>query len=375
MNESVRTAKDGLPTARTAGLGPVKCLVWDLDETVWDGILAEGGGDRLRPGVRATVEELDRRGILNSVASRNEPGPALERLRELGLEEYFLHPRIGWGRKSDSVARIAQELNIGISAMAFIDDQQFERDEVHSVHPDVLCLDAGRVADLPGLPEFTPPIVTEEAAHRREMYRSALVREVAEQEFTGPAEDFLAGLGMVMTIRSAGPEHLRRAEELTVRTHQLNSTGLTFDADELEALSRSADHLVLVADLRDRYGGYGTIGLTVVRRREGVWRIRLLLMSCRVLSRGVGTVLLNRLQAMANEAGARLEADFVPTDRNRIMYVTYKFSGFRDRTTSNGSVPQDPSDGRPVQNGATVLHWDPEPVPEPPDHLTVVVEK
>ncbi|MDQ1293183.1 MAG: hypothetical protein QG608_1064 [Actinomycetota bacterium] len=97
-------------------------------------------------------------------------------------------------------------------------------------------------------------------------------------------------------------------------------------------------------------------------------------MFCRVMSRGVGAVLLNRLQSMANEAGARLEADFVPTDRNRIMYVTYKFSGFRDRTTSNGSVSQDPSDGPSGQNGATILYWDREPVSEPPDHLTVVVE-
>jgi FkbH-like protein len=338
----------------------VKCLVWDLDNTVWDGVLLEGGAGQVLPGVRETLIELDRRGILNSVASKNEPELAMARLSELGLAEYFLHPQIGWGPKSAAVQRVAEVLNIGIDALAFVDDQAFERDEVNFVHPSVLCLDATLVPLLGERAEFTPPFITDESAHRREMYRSATDREQAEQSFEGNNTEFLAQLEMKFTISPARVENLRRAEELTVRTHQLNSTGRTFGYEELEELIRSPDHLLLVAELDDRYGSYGTIGLVLVELGAEAWQIKLLLMSCRVMSRGVGTVLLQHLQARAAKAGVVLQADFVPTDRNRIMYVTYRFAGFTDAL----SAPDGDGD---------LLEYRSEEVPEPPDYLQLVV--
>jgi FkbH-like protein len=352
------TAETGTVAAARAAAA-VKCLVWDLDETVWEGILLEGGAAALRPGVRETIEELDRRGILHSVASRNEPDQALERLREFGLADYFLHPQIGWGSKSAAVGRIAEALNIGVDSLAFIDDQEFERAEVAFAQPAVLCLDAALAAELPTRREFTPAIVTQESGRRREMYISSLARQQAEDEFEGPSEAFLAGLGMVFTIRPAGPEHLRRAEELTVRTHQLNSTGRTYSLSELDALTRSGDHLVLVAELTDRFGSYGTIGLALVQLGEAEWNIKLLLMSCRVMSRGVGTVLLHHLQTRALDAGVVLKADFVPTDRNRIMDVTYRFAGFTEEGRSG--------DGLVLRSGA-------DRPPKAPAHLRVAVE-
>jgi FkbH-like protein len=355
LNGTAGNATTGA-AAPAASASTVKCLVWDLDGTVWNGVLLEDGADTLLPGVRETIEELDRRGILHSVASKNEPGPALARLEELGLAGYFLHPQISWGPKSAAVARIAQALNIGIDAVALIDDQEFERDEVRSVHPAVRCLDAALAAGLPGQPEFSPRFITTESARRREMYLSAIARDQAEKDSGGPSPEFLAGLDMVFTITPAASEHLRRAEELTVRTHQLNSTGRTYSQEELDKLTRSPDHLVLVAELTDKYGSYGTIGLALVEKASTEWQIKLLLMSCRVMSRGVGTVLLNHLQAKAHAAGVTLRADFVPTDRNRIMYVTYRFAGFTEISQSEDGV---------------ILESTPAS-PPPPAHLTVV---
>ncbi len=338
--------------------GSIKCVVWDLDETVWEGVLLEGAAGEVRPGVRETIEELDRRGILHSVASKNEPGPVIARLEELGLAPYFLHPQVSWGPKSQAVAKIAAALNIGIDTLAFIDDQEFERDEVRFVHPAVTCLDAKLAGSLAEREEFIPAVVTEESGRRREMYLSAISRDEAEEEFEGPSTEFMAGLGMVFTISPAGTEHLRRAEELTVRTHQLNSTGRTFSLEELDQLTRSPDHLVLVAEMRDRYGSYGTIGLALVAMSGAVWKIELLLMSCRVMSRGVGTVLLHHLQARALDAGVTLRADFVPTDRNRIMYVTYRFAGFTEIGHSDDGV---------------ILESTSANAPVPLEHLKVVI--
>ena len=316
----------------------VKCVVWDLDNTLWDGVLLEDPEVRLRPDVPRVIEALDERGILHSVASRNDAGTARARLRELGLDEYFLHPQITWGSKSESLKAIAAALNIGVDALAFVDDQPFERDEVAFALPEVRCFDATQLPLLPDLPEFQVRDVTADARNRRLLYRADERRKQAEERHSGTADEFLASLDMTFTISPAREEDLRRLEELTVRTHQLNSTGYTYSYDELDALRTSPDHLLLITELTDRYGGYGKIGLALVERTPAAWTVKLLLMSCRVMSRGVGSVLLNHLVHEARGAGVRLFAEFLPTDRNRAMYVTYKFSGFVESRTEGDLV-------------------------------------
>jgi len=308
----------------------VKCVVWDLDDTLWDGVLLEGDEVALRPGAREILATLDDRGILNSIASRNDADSALAKLAELGVAEYCLCPQINWNAKSQSVAAIAQSLNIGIDSLAFIDDQRFERDEVAYEHPSVLCMDAHELTDLLVRPEFIPKAVTDESRQRRLMYRSEQQRKVAEEEFSGPQEAFLAGLDMELEIARAQEADLRRAEELTVRTNQLNTSGRTYSYEELDALRTSPDHLLLIARLNDCYGPYGTIGLVLVETRPERWRMKILLMSCRVMSRGVGTVLANHVKRLARGQDAPLFTEFVPTGRNRMMFVSLKFNGFRE---------------------------------------------
>jgi methoxymalonate biosynthesis protein len=206
----------------------VKCLVWDLDRTVWEGVLSEGGGHRVRPGVRETLAELDRRGILHSVASKNDHEPAWARLEEHGLAEYFLRPMIGWGPKSESVREIAGALEFAPGTIAFVDDQPAERAEVAFGLPEVRCYPDDEVAALPGRPEFTPASVTADARGRRAMYRANLARGVARQDFRGPAEEFLRSLDLRLDIARAGEELLARVEELTLRTSQMNATGVHY---------------------------------------------------------------------------------------------------------------------------------------------------
>jgi FkbH-like protein len=308
----------------------VKCVVWDLDNTLWDGVLLEDGPVPLRDGAREVIRALDERGILQSIASRNEPAVALARLEELGIAEFFLDPQIGWQSKALSVDAIAKAIDIGIDTLAFVDDQPFERDEVAQSHPEVLCLEPTDLRRLLHLPELTPTLITEDSRRRRAMYLADRQRTAVEESFTGPSEAFLATLDMRLTVLPAGMTDLARAEELTVRTNQLNTTGYTYSHEDLRAFSRSPDHLLLMAELDDTYGTYGKIGLVLVEKGAGAWTIKLLLMSCRVMSRGIGGVLINLVRDRAREAGVRLLAEFVPNGRNRMMYVTYKFNHFRD---------------------------------------------
>jgi FkbH-like protein len=308
----------------------IKCVVWDLDNTLWHGVLLEGDRISLRNNVVSIIQTLDSRGILQSLASKNDYAKAMAKLQELGLHEYFIYPQINWNSKASSIQEIAKSINIATDAIAFIDDQLFELEEVNFSLPEVLCINVSDLEQLLDRPEMNPRFITEDSKQRRFMYISDIERKKAEEEFIGPQEAFLATLNMHFTIAAAKEEDLQRAEELTVRTNQLNTTGYTYSYDELNQFRLSDKHKLLIASLEDKYGSYGKIGLALVECQESTWTIKLLLMSCRVMSRGVGTVMLNYLVNLAQENNVRLRAEFVSNNRNRMMYIAYKFAGFKE---------------------------------------------
>jgi FkbH-like protein len=316
----------------------IKCVVWDLDNTLWNGVLLEDEHVTLLETVVDVIKTLDSRGILHSIASRNDYDTAMEQLNRLGLSEYFLYPQINWSAKSESIKMVAESINIGLDVIAFVDDQPFEREEVAFSIPEVLCIDAVEIASIPDLPGMNPRFITADSKLRRQMYLNDIERNRDEDEFTGSNEEFLATLSMVFTIAAAKEADLQRAEELTMRTHQLNTTGYTYSYDELNAFTRSGQHKLLVSSLDDKYGTYGKIGLTLVECRPDIWTIKLLLMSCRVMSRGVGTIMVNHILKLAEAAHVRLQAEFVANDRNRMMYITYKFGGFREVSRADNLI-------------------------------------
>lgn len=316
----------------------VKCVVWDLDNTIWDGILLEDPNVTIKPEVMEIIRILDSRGILQSISSKNDFQLAMQKLKEFGIDEYFLYPQINWNPKSSAMEQIAKSINIGIDTLAFIDDQQFELDEVSFRIPQVLCIHTRNLNNLLDRPEMNPRFITEDSKLRRIMYLSDIERNKVEENFSGTQAEFLASLDMRLTIGRVGDEDLKRAEELTVRTHQLNTTGYTYSYEELDEFRRSNQHTLLIVGLEDKYGTYGKIGLVLVECREDTWIIKLLLMSCRVMSRGVGTIIINYIMSLAKQAKVRLLAEYVSNERNRMMYVTYKFAGFKEITESDNQI-------------------------------------
>lgn len=306
----------------------IKCLVWDLDNTLWQGTLLEDGEVMLSDEIRFVITALDSRGILQSVASKNDFEPAWKRLEELGVAEYFVHPQIGWGRKSDSVKEIADQLNFALKTIAFIDDLPAERAEVEFRHAEVRCYDAVRATELPGLPEFSPAVVTDDARRRRQMYQASFRRDAERESFSGPDEEFLRSLDLVTTIKRAEEDDLARVEELTLRTSQMNATGVHYSDAGLRLLLSDPDHEVLTVAMADRFGPHGSVGIMLLEYHPEVWHLKLLATSCRVVSFGAGTVILNWLVDQAAQAGAHLAADFRCTDRNRMMDIAYRFAGF-----------------------------------------------
>jgi len=316
----------------------LKCVVWDLDGTLWDGILLEDASVTVNPEIREIIIQLDQCGILNSISSRNDEKLALRKLEELALAEYFVCSQINWNPKSDSIQQIAANLNLSLNSFAFVDDQPFELAEVTAACPEVRCIPVREASST--LRRFVSKVelTTEEALRRRLQYQDESKRERARGDFKGTNEDFLKTLRMEFTISKAVAADLDRAYELTLRTNQLNSTGLTYAQDELLNYSRSEEYLLLMADLKDCFGDYGKIGLALVAKGQEIWTIKLLLMSCRVINRGVGSLLLHHIITDAKHFGVRLQAEFLPNERNRMMSVAFGLSGFKKVGSSKNIV-------------------------------------
>lgn len=307
----------------------IKCLVWDLDQTIWDGILSENTCSRLREGIEEILSELDKRGILLSIASKNDYKSAIAQLKKFRIEHFFIYPQISWQPKSISIKTIAQLLNIHPDSIAFIDDQEYERDEVSFSIKEITCLKAEDADKILNMSEFQREYITDDSRMRRKMYQDDILRASNEQKFE-TQQDFLESLKMTLSLSHATESDLQRVEELTQRTHQLNSTGYTYSYEELCQFMYSENYLLYIAELKDRYGTYGKIGVVLISISKEAWTIKLLLTSCRVISRGVGITILSYILNMAQKLDINIYAEFLPTDRNRMMYVTYKFMGFEE---------------------------------------------
>lgn len=307
----------------------IKCVVWDLDNTLWDGTILEDKTVRPFQHIVDCIKTLDERGILHSIASRNNYEDAIQCLKQLGLEQYFIYPQIHWGDKSQSIGEIIKKINISADTIAFVDDQPFELEEVQRVYPEVLCIQTENALKMLEDERFIPQYITADSKMRRHMYKTDILRTEAEERFVGTREEFLRTLHMEVTISFAQDDDLERLVELTERTSQLNTTGYTYSYEQLSELSISPDYRLLVVGLKDKYGSSGKIGLALVKISDTQgWMVELLIMSCRVLSRGIGTILIDFILEKARQKNRIVYAKFKKTPRNKMMYMTYAMAGF-----------------------------------------------
>ena len=305
-----------------------KCVVWDLDHTLWDGILIEDGPDkvRVRPGVVDVIKELDRRGILHSIASKNNFDDAMAVLRAHGLEQYFFHPQIGWQPKSQSIARIAKLLNIGVDTFAFVDDQVFEREEVKATLPEVTPIDALEFLRIPQREECQVP-VTAESQSRRLMYREEQQREQAQESFQGDYFGFLRTCQLRAEIQPLTQENLKRVYELAQRTNQMNFSGNRYQEAELLEIMKSPALETYVIHCTDRFGDYGIVGFAVVDTRAP--RLLDLMFSCRVQAKRVEhSILTFVLRRFIGETDRDFYANYRKTAKNAPSGKVFEEMGF-----------------------------------------------
>jgi len=322
------------------------CAV-DLDNTLWGGILGEDGPDGLQmadSGIgsayrrfQRSLLDLRRNGILLTVCSKNNPDEAMAILQShpdcLLRPNDFAHIEIGWGLKSEAIARTAQKLGLGLDSFVFIDDSPVERGEVSRALPSVDVLDSSGdpmrlVGVLSQYAGFDSLRQTDEDRKRADSYLQEAQRSEIKAS-AASAEDFYRSLGLQLGIFSARGEQSGRLHQLLMKTNQFNLTAERISAEEFRELLGDPHYMVVGLRVADRFGDNGITGLAIVdRRRPEVWRVRNFLLSCRVLGRTVEGAFLSWLIGRAAKSRAEtVELGFLATERNQVAYGFLEGSG------------------------------------------------
>ena len=302
-------------TGAVEAKGSIKCVVWDLDNTLWDGVLVEDGASnlRLKPEIVGIIETLDRRGILQSIASKNSHEEAMQVLKTLGIDEFFLCPQISWGTKGEAVSAIARQLNISTDTLLFVDDSEFELRQVKDACPGVRALNAKDYLRLPEMKECQVP-VTAESVNRRKMYQVERARQEVAQTFKDDYAAFLRNCRIELKIQPLTEDNLTRVHELTQRTNQMNFSGNRYDRGVLRKILQTSFLDTYVLTCEDQFGSYGIVGFGIVDNREP--RMTDLMFSCRIQSKRVEHAFLGYIIRKYIANGRDFRADYRKTPRN-----------------------------------------------------------
>lgn len=325
-----------------------KCLVLDLDNTLWGGVIGEDGLHGLQLGptypgsaylaLQEAVLGLHQRGVILAIASKNNAPDVDEAFAShphmMLKKEHFAQAQIGWGLKTESLVEIARRLNIGLEHMVFVDDSPADCDEVATALPAVT------VIPLLGPPEhfvdlllerglFDSVSISAEDRRRGELYQQRDQAEELRQQ-SRSLEDFYTRLEMEVVFAPVRAASLGRAAQLTRKTNQFNVTTVRYTESEMTARCADGDWLVTTVQVRDRFGDNGIVGLTMARLVVDELQIETFLLSCRVIGRKVESAMLAYLCDQARQRGARfLWGRVVPTAKNQPARGLYDSHGFR----------------------------------------------
>lgn len=300
-----------------------KCLVLDLDNTLWGGVVGEDGIEGLALSVaapgnsflafqQAILDHYDR-GVILAINSRNNPEDAWAVIRthpnQILKEHHFAAARINWQDKATNIRELAEELNIGLDSMVFLDDDPTNRAQVRALVPEV------EVPELPEDPKeyakflnslryFDALVITDEDKMRGNLYVTERLRKEEEKQYTSK-EEFLESLKLDLSVFKNNASNVARLSQMTGKTNQFNIAKTPYTEDDINMFIEDPSYEVYHGRLQDTFGDYGIIIFAVVKKSEDRWHIQDMLMSCRVFGRGVEHALLKTICEDATTVGAQ----------------------------------------------------------------------
>ena len=327
-----------------------KCVILDLDNTLWGGVIGDDGLENIQIGelglghafseFQMWLKELQKRGIILAVCSKNE--------EETAKEPFLKHPEMvlhmediamfvaNWEDKASNIKRIQDTLNIGMDSIVFLDDNPFERNLVKSMIPDIT---------VPNLPEdpsqylnyvkslnlFETSAYSETDKNRTKQYQEEMGRVNLQKQFSSYSE-YLESLEMVAEAKPFDKFHFSRIAQLTQRSNQFNLRTIRYTEQEIEQLAKEKEYLTLYFTLKDKFGDYGLISVVIMDKQpENTLFISEWVMSCRVLKRSMEEFILDEIIRTAEEHGFdKVTGEYIRTPKNNMVSELYKKMGFQE---------------------------------------------
>ena len=340
---------------------PRKVLCTDLDNTLWGGVLGEDGAHGIVTGsafpgncyfeYQQYLKQLSARGILLALVSKNNEADVEEafhiRAADLAVRlDTFVAKKIGWNEKADALRALAAELSLGLDSFVFVDDSPTECEAIRQYLPEVTVIQVP--IDRPW--EFVPMLadewcfdssaITEDDVNRTREYE-AQARRDALRNITTSREDFLQSLEIVCTFISALDAPLARSVQLLAKTNQFNLTTRRHSSTQVEAFATATGGQAIAVRVRDRFGDAGVVGLALVKKQADEFLIDSLLLSCRVIGRGIETALLAFVAHQAQKMGGKwLIGEYIESKKNAPCADFYFQHGFEKiiETDRAGSI-------------------------------------
>jgi FkbH-like protein len=325
-----------------------KCIILDLDNTLWGGIIGDDGIEKIQLGElgigKAFTEfqlwllQLKQRGIILTVCSKNDENTAKRVFEDhpdmiLHLDDIAVFVA-NWNNKADNIRYIQDILKIGFDSMVFIDDNPFERNWIRKELPEITVPEMPEdpsefVSFLSGLNLFETISYTEEDIKRADQYRSESLRTESRMQYSNE-EEYLGSLDMISEVAAANEFTVPRIAQLSQRSNQFNLRTIRYTEDQLQAINLSGDYITLSFSLEDRFGDSGLISAIIMKKSSKYLFIDTWIMSCRVLKRGMENFVMNKIVSAALGHGYnKIRGEYIPSAKNAMVANHYQSLGFK----------------------------------------------
>jgi FkbH-like protein len=340
----IRVALDFIPYLAEDLMGYIKpvlginrkCIVLDLDNTLWGGVVGEDGFEGIKLGQDpigvAYVEfqqhllSLFHRGIILAINSKNNPEEALKVIKQhpnmVLREENFASVRINWNDKFSNMKEIAEELNIGLDSIVYFDDDPVNRELMSKIMPEVLTVDlpddtSQYSSILTSMNDFNVLKITNEDTKRGQMYSQRKRFEI--EKALGSLDNFLSQLNLKVKIKKADEFTIPRIAQLTLKTNQFNLTTRRYQEEDIKKFSQDTNMIVGCAQIEDKFGDNGITGVFIINKNSSSdWTIDTFLLSCRVMGRGVEDAIMGHIINEAIKEGVlTIKGQYIPTKSNK----------------------------------------------------------
>ena len=313
-----------------------KCIVLDLDNTLWGGIVGEDGFDGIELGHssngKAFVDfqkellSLWNQGIILAINSKNNFDDAMEVIKEhpdmILREKNFASIKINWNDKAQNIKQIADDINIGLNSIVFFDDDKLNRERIKQEFPEVLTIeipnDPSQFSSiLKDLNDFNVLQRTEEDIKRGQIYEQQRGRKELEKSVSS-LDDFLEQLDIKVKMKKPSEFLIPRISQLTLKTNQFNLTTRRYQEEEIRDFANNNKFIVGCAQVLDKFGDNGITSVYIINKQDKIWLIDTFLLSCRIMGRGVENGILSQIIIDAKNNGIEeIRANFIPTQKNK----------------------------------------------------------